>query len=102
MSDEKFTLEKLEISKRLGKVETELAVLSATIKQDMETRNQICKQHEKTLYGTNGIAGLKTVVDRLQQKEEARAKHFWFIWTAIGGVIITLIFETLHSYIFRK
>ena len=52
------TLEKLEISKRLGKVEVTMASIEGNL-------IRMVGDHEKTLYGNNGQAGLKIHVDRI-------------------------------------
>lgn len=43
-------------------------------------------EHHRTLYGNNGIPGLTTVVDRLDQVEKSRERHLGIIYTAIIGL----------------
>lgn len=43
-------------------------------------------EHHRTLYGNNGVPGLTTVVDRLDQVEKSRERHLGVIYTAIVGL----------------
>lgn len=84
------TLEKLEISKRLSKVEVTMASIEGNLIRMVE-------DHDKTLYGNNGQAGLKIHVDRINEKEKARTWTFRAMWGAITALAAKTIFEMFNQ-----
>lgn len=57
-------------------------------KQNAEI-HELLKKHDQTLYG-NGHPGLKTQVDRIEQREFDRSKHIAAMWTVIAGILIAI------------
>lgn len=79
MADD-FTLEKLGILSKLNEIQLEQVKQNSKIEDVL----RMASDHHKTLYGVNGDPGIDKVVDRLQQTEDTRNKHFWVLYPAIA------------------
>lgn len=77
---EEFSLEKLGILNKLNEIQ--LSQVEKNAKLDEVLR--MVTDHQRTLYGVNGDPGLSTIVDRLQQTEDTRNRHFWVLYPAIA------------------
>ena len=82
-----LTLEKLGISKRIGKIEVHIAE-DRIIKDRLLT---MLENHDKILCGSNSTPGLKVEVDRINQIEKNRRWHIRAIWAAIVGFVVKLV-----------
>ena len=79
-----FNLEKLEISKRMGHLETKFACLEAN------QENMKCKIDEihRALMGSNGSCGIIKSVDRLEQTVKGWKDSVKVAWAAIIGIAV--------------
>lgn len=53
-----------------------------------------CKEIKECLMG-NGKPGLVLRTDRLEQKDQVRAKMFWLLFTATLGVVVKTVADML-------
>lgn len=53
-----------------------------------------CKEIKECLLG-NGKPGLVVRTDRLEQKDQIRAKMFWILFTATLGVVVKTVADML-------
>ena len=103
--ENKYTLEKLEIVKRLGAVEQELIRVGEHLKSLMEQGKtsheylaDMVKSHHRDLYGVNGSPGIKISLDRVLQLEKNLSRHFWIIY----GSLIVGFFKIVFDFIIGK
>ena len=95
MPESEFTLEKLEISKRLGRIEIQLAQFNENFRghteQDMIMQKQMMRlieNHDNALHGVNGQPGMRLELDRIKEREKNRAKGFWAVTIAVIGLVV--------------
>jgi hypothetical protein len=92
MSDD-LTLEKLEISKKIGTLEVAVGSLTENIKISHTTMQNLLEKHNDSLYGDgNGKVGMNVRVDRLEQIEDNRKWHLRALW----GSIVAAVLKILH------
>jgi hypothetical protein len=97
-----FTLEKLGIKDQLTDIGTDLKAHIQRFEHHCEKDElvqeqvmEIVKDHQKTIHGNNGTPGLKTDVDRLNQKERLRSLMYIGIWTTLCGLVTTAVWTIL-------
>ena len=95
MSDD-LTLEKLEISKRLSQVETNLATMSTKLDVHAVQILALVQRHEELLHGSNGNKGIVTRLDRVEQFKSGMEKHLLGLWTAVVGGVVKLVVDVFR------
>ena len=88
-----FTIEKLGILAKLNEIQLEQVKHNSKMDDILEKANG----HHRTLYGINGDPGLHTVVDRLNENEKERAKHFWVLYPALALSLIKHGFDWMRA-----
>lgn len=89
--DEQFTLEKMEVNKRLSLLETSHAV----VVNKLDTVHDCVDRIEKMMVG-NGDRGLLMKVDRLEQLEKSRTRHFFAIWAGFIAIACKAIIDFIQ------
>jgi len=103
VSDEsKLTIEKFKLNERLQGVETQVALLRQSIEDLKLTKNEVHEhilqeliETRKVLFGTDIKKGLIVDVDRLNEAEKNRNRHWMAIWVIISGIIINAIYRSI-------
>lgn len=88
-----FTMEKLGILAKLNEIQIEQVRQNSKIDDLL----RLSESHHRTLYGINGDPGLDKVVDRLNENEKERSKHFWVLYPAIGLSLIKHGFNWING-----
>ena len=65
----------------------ELQTIKETIEKHTEVDNGNFRELRQILEGSESAPGMKIRLDRIEQREEGRMRHFGYIWT-----VITIIF----------
>ncbi len=104
MADNDFTLEKLEISKRLHEVETTMVKFierfEAHTEQDRIMADRITtllEKHDNMLIGSNGHDGMRIDLDRLKQ----RSSLVSFVLGAMTVAMVGLLVKAIWSVLFQ-
>lgn len=87
------------ISDRVGNLEVSLARITTTI--EIHTENDkvlllriqtLLEKHDYILFG-NDSPGIKTQVDRLEEKERTRQWSLRALWTVLLSVLVKIFYE---------
>lgn len=114
ISSEQFTLEKMEINKRLQEIEKTLTSLDKTIAtmtviytqtheamtRLLSEQSKIMQTHSTLLHGDGvNIKGLLNRIDMLEGIEENRRWTIKAMWTAIIGVIVKIVYDVFRGHL---
>lgn len=115
LSSEQFTLEKMQIDKRLQEIEKTLVQLDKTIAtmtviytQTHETMTKLMSDQAERLYVINKILNgdaeknIKGHAERINNLEEIEESRRWTIkamWGALLGVAIKIIYDIFRGHL---
>ena len=101
MNDDSLTVEKLKLNERLQGVETQVALLKASIDELKNTKNEFHSHLEseidlfrKLIYGTDVKDGMLISVNDLEKASQNRVRHL----TVIYSVIISLLIHSIWRH----
>lgn len=61
--------------------------------QRLDTLIEQFREVKNTVYGHDGVPGLKIDVDRLKQKEKARQWNIRALWTGFVSVVLKFVYD---------
>lgn len=77
-----------------------LKVMLEHINEDFDRLETVLNQLERILYGKGeaSAVGLLTRLIQLEKSEERRQAMFWWIGTAVGGLVLKAVFELITGF----